>query len=106
MHVIYTVHVLVFLCSRRPSGNAADDQAAHDVTNVHQRLKSIQMDLLDDIKKENDELRSRVNDLQSSIESGEREILRVSLDKLYYGGCVIDRIKIITQIIEGKISEN
>ena len=76
------------------------------MTNVHQRLKSIQMDLLDDIKKENDELRSRVNDLQSSIESGEREILRVSLDKLYYGGCVINRIKIITQILAGKISEN
>merc|ERR1711884_284173 len=59
----------------RPSGSAADDQAAHDVTNVHHRLKSIQTDLLDDIKKENDELRSRVNELQSSIESGEKEIL-------------------------------
>ena len=49
------------------------------MTNVHHRLKSIQTDLLDDIKKENDELRSRVNELQSSIESGEREILTVSI---------------------------
>ena len=68
--------------TRRPSGNAADDQAAHDVTNVHHRLKSIQTDLLDDIKKENDELRSRVNELQSSIERGEREISSVSINKL------------------------
>ena len=71
-----------FLRFRRPSGNAADDQAAHDVTNVHHRLKSIQTDLLDDIKKENDELRSRVNELQSSIERGEREISSVSINKL------------------------
>ena len=49
------------------------------MTNVHHRLKSIQTDLLDDIKKENDELRSRVNELQSSIESGEKEILTVSI---------------------------
>lgn len=65
---------------RRPSGNAADDQSAHDVTNVHHRLKSIQTDLLDDIKRENDELRSRVNELQSTIERGEREILNVSIN--------------------------
>ena len=52
------------------------------MTNVHHRLKSIQTDLLDDIKKENDELRSRVNELQSSIESGEREILTVSIKTL------------------------
>ena len=48
------------------------------MASVHHRLKSIQTDLLDDIKKENDELRSRVNELQSSIESGEMEILTVS----------------------------
>ena len=59
----------------RPSGNAADDQAAHDVTNVHHRLKSTQADLLDDIKRENDDLRTRVNELQSAIERGESEIL-------------------------------
>ena len=52
------------------------------MTNVHHRLKSIQTDLLDDIKKENDELRSRVNELQSSIESGEKEILTVSIKPL------------------------
>ena len=52
------------------------------MTNVHHRLKSIQTDLLDDIKKENDELRSRVNELQSSIERGEREISSVSINKL------------------------
>ena len=52
------------------------------MANVHHRLKSIQTDLLDDIKRENDELRSRVNELQSSIESGEREILTVSIKTL------------------------
>ena len=59
----------------RPSQNPADDQAAHDVTNVHTRLKSIQAGMLEDIKRENDELRTRVNELQSAIEKGESEIL-------------------------------
>ena len=57
----------------RPSGNHVDDQAqaAHDVTNVRHRSNSIQADLLDDIKRENDGLRTRVNELQSDIERGE-----------------------------------
>ena len=58
----------------RPSGNHVDDQAAHDVTNVRHRSNSIQADLLDDIKRENDGLRTRVNELQSAIERGESEI--------------------------------
>ena len=45
------------------------------MTNVHHRLKSTQADLLDDIKRENDDLRTRVNELQSAIERGESEIL-------------------------------
>ena len=52
------------------------------MTNVHHRLKSIQTDLLDDIKRENDELRTRVNELQSAIERGESEILSVSMNKI------------------------
>ena len=59
----------------RSSGNPSDDQAAHDVTNVHTRLKSIQAAMLEDIKRENDELRTRVNDLLSAIEKGDSEIL-------------------------------
>ena len=57
----------------RPSGNHADDQAqaAHDVTNVRHRSNSIQADLLDDVKRENDGLRTRVNELQPDIERGE-----------------------------------
>ena len=46
--------------------------------NVHERLKSIQTDLLDDIKKENDELRTRASELQAAIERGESEIRSVS----------------------------
>ena len=52
------------------------------MTNVHHRLKSTQADLLDDIKRENDELRTRVNELQSAIERGESEILSVSMNKI------------------------
>ena len=59
----------------RPSQNPADDQAAHDVTNVHTRLNSIQAGMLEDIKRANDELRNRVNELLSAIETGEGEIL-------------------------------
>ena len=75
------------------------------MTNVHHRLKSIQTDLLDDIKKENDELRSRANELQSSIESGEREILTVSIKPSISRGTE-SHVMTLTQVIEGKTSEN
>ena len=76
------------------------------MTNVHHRLKSIQTDLLDDIKKENDELRSRVNELQSSIESGEKEILTVSIKLSISTRGTESHVMTPTQVIEGKTSEN
>jgi phage terminase Nu1 subunit (DNA packaging protein) len=63
-----------FSIIRRPSGTAGNDQAAHDVSNVLDRLKSIQSDLLDDIKKEISELHTKVGDVKKEVDEGEKEI--------------------------------